>query len=145
MKRLGRLAISCLLLATASACKADRSALSDDGPERSCVSPRLTVVGHQHQPGPLPVRPGQTLHVRGIHYTDDCHVADTGESRTIPSVQLVLQSVHHVGPVATVHPRGPHASFTAVVTIPPSTAFGPAKIFDNAGSSGGGIRLVVRR
>jgi hypothetical protein len=144
MKRFGGLAFSCLLLASASACKAHAPSLSDDGPERSCQPPRLTVIGHPNQHGPLAVRPGQTLHLRGIHYTDDCHVADAGASRTIPKLQLVLQSKYHVGPVATVHPRGADAGFTVAVTIPPTTVAGPAKLFDLLAPPHGIIRLVVR-
>ncbi len=144
MRRIGWLGAWCLVLVT-SACKAHPPSLSDDGPEKDCTPPSLTVLGHAHQRGPLAVSPGQQLRILGRDYTDDCAPNREGTGVRIPELQLVLRSKYRAGPLATVHPRGPHASFTAVVTIPPSTALGPAKIFDSAGSTGGGIRLVVRR
>jgi hypothetical protein len=145
MGRIGRLGLSCLLVASAGGCKADGPSLSDDGPERSCTPPSLTVVGHEKQHGPLPVHPGQTLRIHGRDYTDDCGGNGAGLGQTIPQLQLVLQARFHVGPVATVHPRGADSAFTAVVTIPPTTAAGPAKIFDVLAPPHGVIRLVVRR
>jgi len=145
MDRIGWLGGICLVLATATACTAGGPSLSDDGPERDCQPPRLTVVGHAHQHGPLPVRPGQVLRLHGVHYTDDCHVSDAGMATTVPKLQLVLQSRHHVGPVATVHPRGASSAYTVSVTIPSATASGPAKIFDVLSPPHGVVRLVVRR
>jgi hypothetical protein len=143
MRRIGLLGACCLVLAT-SACKVQGPSLSDDGPERDCTKPTLTVVGHALQHGPIAVHPGQTLRVRGREFTDDCaNGAATGVR--IPRLQLGLQSKYRVGPLATVRPRGEHAAFSAVVTIPAGTALGPATIFDTGGLAKPGIRLVVRR
>ncbi|HEY2880161.1 hypothetical protein [Nocardioides sp.] len=144
MKRVGWFGLVCLLLVSASGCKVHRPSLSDDGPERGCTPPKLTVVGHAGKRGPLTVHPGQTLRLRGIHFTDDCAAGGAGTGRTIPRLQLVLQSKYRIGPLATVHPHGASSAFTVAVRIPPTTATGPAKIFDTAGSVAGGIRLVVR-
>jgi hypothetical protein len=144
MKRLGWLGMFFVLLASTSACKAGVPSLSDDGPERECVAPRLSVVGHAHQHGALPVRPGQTLRLHGVHYTDDCAAGGAGTGRTIAKLQLGLESVHRVGPVATVHPHGPDAAFTVSVTIPTTTLAGPAKIFDVLTPPHGVVHLVVR-
>jgi hypothetical protein len=145
MKRLGWLLMSFALLASTSACKAGTHSLSDDGPESDCAAPRLSVVGHAHQHGALPVRPGQTLRLHGVHYTDDCAAGGAGTGRTIAKLQLGLESVHRIGPVATVHPHGRSSAFTVSVTIPTTTLPGPAKIFDVLAPPHGVVRLVVRR
>ncbi len=144
MRRLGWVGLICVPLLATSACKSSVPSLGDDGPERSCVPPRLTVVGQAPKHRPLTVHPGQTVRLRGLHYTDDCAASGAGTGVRYPRLQLVLQSKYHIGPVATVHPKGPDAAFTVAVTIPPTTAVGPAKLF-SAGVEGGHLRLVVRR
>jgi hypothetical protein len=145
MKTRAWLAIICFLVTMTSACKVGGHSLGDDGPERSCVPPKLTVVGHAGQHGPLVVRPGQTLRLHGVHYTDDCHVSDAGAATTVKKMQLILQSLHHIGAIATVHPHGADSAFTVSVTIPATTGAGPARIFDVLAPPHGVVRLVVRR
>ena len=132
-----------LVLATTGACDLGTHD-SSGGAARSCRPPRLSVVGHQKAQGSLPVRPGQTLRLHGRDYTDDCAGGGTSTDRTIAKLQLVLASVHRIGPVATVHPRGPRSAFTVSVTIPTTTLAGPAKIFDVLAPPHGVVRLVVR-
>jgi hypothetical protein len=102
----------------------------------------LSVVGHGSR-GVVPVHPGQTLHLRGRDYTDACAPGGTG--RTLPHLQLILQSTYRVGPVATVRPHGPRSSFAVAVTIPATTAPGAARISDLYLAPHGVVRLVVRR
>jgi hypothetical protein len=144
MKTLAWLVVSFVLLASTTGCKVGKPSLSDDGPERSCTPPRLSVVGHERGHGPLTVRPGQTLRLHGVHYTDDCAAGGAGTGQTIARLQLILQSVHHVGALATVHPRGATSSFSVSVTIPPGTAAGPATIFDALAPKHHVVHLVVR-
>jgi len=103
------------------------------------------VVGHAHQHGRLVVRPGESLRLHGVHYTDDCQVADAGSATTIPSVQLILQSKMRIGAIATVHPHGPNSAFLVRVTIPATTFPGLARILDTSGPGTGSVGLVVRR
>jgi hypothetical protein len=117
---------------------------NDDATSR-CRPPRLTVVGHPSAHRAVSVRPGQTLRLHGRDYTDDCVSGSTGTPRTVGRLQLVLQSAHHIGPLATVHPSGAGAAFTVSVTIPPGTAPGAATIFDVLAPPHGTVRLVVRR
>jgi hypothetical protein len=145
MKRIGPFGSCCLLLVTIGACKVDGPSLSDDGPERSCQAPRLTVIGHEKGHGPLSVRPGQTLRVHGVHYTDDCASNGAGTGKTIPRLQLALRSRMRMGALVTVHPHGPDAAFTASVTIPSTTFPGPARLVDLLSVPHGVVRLVVRR
>jgi hypothetical protein len=144
MRRLGWVTLVCVPILATGACKNAVPSLSDDGPERGCVLPKLTVVGHARQHGPLTVRPGETVRLRGVHYTDDCAANRAGAGVAYPRLQLLLQSTYRIGPVATVHPKGADASFTVAVTIPSTTVAGPAKI-SAAGIRGGHLRLVVRR
>jgi hypothetical protein len=103
------------------------------------------VVGHEQTHGRVPVRPGQTLRLHGRDYTDDCAAGGAATGQTIPKLQLILQSLHHVGPLTTVHPHGADSTFTVSVTIPPTTGSGPATIFDVLAPPHGVVRLVVRR
>jgi hypothetical protein len=143
MRRVGGFGLSCLLLVSVTACQVHTPSLSADGPERDCTPPKLTVVGHADRP--VVVHPGQTLRLRGRDFTDDCAANGAGTGVRIPRDQLVLQSKFRAGALATVHPRGAHSSFSVAVTIPSSTALGPARLFDSGGLTKRGIRLVVRR
>jgi hypothetical protein len=145
MKRSWGLGISFRLLASTTACKPDGPSLSDDGPERSCQAPSSTVIGHAHQRGRLTVRPGQTLRVHAVHYTDDCAAGGAGTGQTVSKLQLVLQSRYRVTPLVTLHPKGASSAFTTTVTIPSTTFSEPAKLFDAFALPHGVIPLVVRR
>jgi hypothetical protein len=145
MRRAGGIVLSCCLLVAVTACQVHAPSLSGDGPERSCTPPKLTVVGHAPKHRPLTVRPGQTLRLHGVHFTDDCQVAGAGQGTTISRVQLVLRSTGRIGQVAIAHPHGLASAFTVSVTIPSTTLAGPARIGDAGGLKGTVLRLVVRR
>jgi hypothetical protein len=140
--------LGALLLLPLTACNAART--TDTGLNADCAAPTLAVAGapHPRLGHPLVVHPGETLRVNGRFFAAGCH--DSGGSgrgsrdRPLASVQLVLQSLHHVGPVATAHPRGKRSEFVVQVIIPAATGAGPAKIFDAGGSARHAIRLVVR-
>ena len=134
----------CLGLVTTAACDLTTHGKSDQGAS-GCVAPTLTVLGHRQVDGRLPVRPGQRLRLHGTHYTDDCAVGGQGTGTPMPSLQLILRSRFRLGPIATVHPRGPNAAFTVRVTIPRTTQPGPASITPVLGPPHDEVRLVVRR
>jgi hypothetical protein len=144
MRRVGGFGLSCLLLVAVTACKVDTQSLSDDGPERSCTRPRLHVLGPVGERATVTVHPGQTIRLHGVHYTDDCAAGGAGTGVAYRRLQLILQSPHRIGALATVHPRGEDSAFTVDVTIPTETIAGPAKISDSAGSTAQPLRLVVR-
>ena len=134
---------ACLVLVTTAACDVSTHGKSDQ--VSRCVAPTLTVLGHPQAHGRLPVRPGQTLRLRGTHYTDECASGARGAGTPIPSLQLILRSRFRLGPVATVHPHGPDAAFTVRVTIPRTTLPGPASLTPVLGPPHDEVRLVVRR
>ncbi len=142
--RLLILAGACLVLGTTAACDLSTHPKSDQGAS-ACVKPTLTVVGQRQVQGRLPVRPGQTLRLRGTHYTVDCAAGGRGAGTPIPSLQLILRSRFRLGPVATVHPHGPNAAFTVRVTIPRTTQPGPASLTPVLPPPHDEVRLVVRR
>jgi hypothetical protein len=145
MRLLARALGACLILATTtSACDINTHAISGQA-TLACTKPSLTVVGHHQKGGRMPVRAGQALRLRGVHYTDDCAAGGAGAGTPITKLQLILRSKYRIGPVATVHPRGRNAAFTVRVTIPATTSPGPATLSDVLGPPHGVVRLVVRR
>ncbi|MDX6357618.1 MAG: hypothetical protein QOH37_672, partial [Nocardioidaceae bacterium] len=144
MRLLARAVGACLVLTTlTTACGHDLPATGGQGTP-SCTRPSLTVVGHPQERGRLSVRAGQSLHLRGVHYTD-CAAGGTGAGNPIAELQIILRSKYRIGPVATVHPRGENAAFTARVTIPATTSPGQAMLTDVLSPPHGVVRLVVRR
>lgn len=82
---------------------------------------------------PVPVHPGQKLHLWAWAYVDTCkEYARDPTPQPLATVTLTL--VDHAGhkqSLGTASPSGPDGTFSATVTIPQDVALGDARITDD--------------
>jgi hypothetical protein len=113
------------------------------GAAASCAGPVVSARGSSGVHGPVVVRPGQKLELRGRYFLSDCY--DTGQSGSPPPIRAVhLTFVAADGkrtPLATAHPSGALGRFATEIRVPTTAAPGHGRI---TATSAAGMPVVVR-